>query len=66
MLLSVEGHACLSDFGVAAQLRASNNYLTTGRAGTPGYMVSVSLRSSLSLLSPHFADLLCSLFLSCV
>ena len=38
ILLDQSGHCRLSDFGVSVQLKEKKNWMTEGRAGTPGYM----------------------------
>ncbi len=57
VLLDITGHARLSDFGVACELRAHNQYLTVGRSGTPGYMVCYrALRCALRCVALRSAD----------
>jgi serine/threonine protein kinase len=37
VLMSVDGHICITDFGLCAQLRAEKDWQSTGNVGTVGY-----------------------------
>jgi serine/threonine protein kinase len=57
LMMSNDGHVCLTDFGLCKQLLKSNNWLTTGKAGTMGYRAPEVLNNGTYGISCDFFGL---------